>query len=277
MNTIELIGQTVPRMGYGTMRLPGQNVWGPPKDHDEAIGVLKRSVELGIRVIDTAWYYGPNVSNELLAEALFPYPDDLIIVTKLGGKRDDAGKWLPANTSDELRRGMELDLRLLKLDVVPVVHLRWMETGSEDDFKAAVGAMMAMQQEGMFKHLGLSNVTQEQLDYTLQQTDVVTVSNAYSVQDRHDDAMVDRCAKDNIVYLPYFPLATGKADSHEVLQKWAKELQVSASQVALAALLARSDSMLPIPGTSSLAHLEENFAALRIELPGEAMKEISDK
>jgi pyridoxine 4-dehydrogenase len=274
MQTMQLIGKTVPRIGYGTMRLPGPNVMGPPKDHDEAIRVLRQAIELGVKVIDTAWYYGPDVSNELLAEALYPY-DDLIIVTKLGGKRDETGNWLPFSAPAELREGMENDLRLLKIDSIPIVHLRWMTTNLDDSFKAGIETMIALKQEGKLQHIGLSSATTEQLDYALTQTEIATVSNPYSLDDHHDDAMVDRCAQQNIAYLPFFPLAVGKANDNLLLQKWAQTLGVSASQVALAWLLKRSPTILPIPGTSNIAHLEENVAAGNIELSDEAFAEIS--
>jgi pyridoxine 4-dehydrogenase len=276
MKTIELIGQTIPRMGYGTMRLPGPSVYGPPKDRDEAIKVLQKTQELGIKAIDTAWYYGPDVANELLAEALHPYPEDLIIITKLGGKRDGQANWLPSNSPDELRSGMERDLELLKIDIIPIVHLRWMDNSSSEAFESAVETMLQMKAESKFKHLGLSNVTQEQLDYVLKKTNVATISNQYSFQDRHDDAMIDRCGDEGIAYLPFFPLAVGKADEHEGLRKWAEKLNVSPTQVALAWLLRRSPVILPIPGTGSVNHLQENFAALDVELPDEAFRDLSN-
>jgi pyridoxine 4-dehydrogenase len=275
MHTMTLIGKQVSRIGYGTMRLPGDGVMGPPKDHGAAISVLRRAVELGVKVIDTAWYYGPDVANELLAEALRPYADDLIIVTKLGGKRDDAGGWLPANAPDELRAGMERDLRLLKLECVPIVHLRLMSPELDDTFMKAVETMLTMQREGKLQHLGLSTVTMPQLDYVLERSPVATVSNAYSLQDRHDQLIVERCAREGIAYLPYFPLAVGKAGDSTVLQEWAEKLGVTPSQVALAWLLQSSPTMLPIPGTSSVAHLEENVAAGELVLPAEAVAAIS--
>lgn len=276
MNTIDLIGQTIPRMGFGTMRLPGPNVYGPPRNRDEAVEVLKKTTELGIKAIDTAWYYGPDVSNELLAEALYPYPDDLIIITKLGGSRDGDANWLPYNSPDELRIGMEKDLELLKTDSVPIVHLRWTDGTYNKAFEAAVEAMLQMKAEGKFKHLGLSNVSQEQLDYVQKKTSVASVSNQYSFQDRHDDPMIDRCAQDGIAYLPFFPLAVGKADEHQGLQKWAEQLNATPTQVALAWLLKRSPAILPIPGTSSASHLEENFQALKLELPDEAYQDLAN-
>jgi pyridoxine 4-dehydrogenase len=275
--TISLTGKTVPSVGYGTMRLPGDKVWGPPKDHDTAIKVLQRAVELGVKVFDTAWFYGPNVSNELMAEALHPYADDLIIITKLGGARDNEANWIPFKTPAQLREGMENDLRTLKLESIPVVHLRWMEGhgGTPEEYEIALDTMLEMQKEGKFQHLGLSTVSEEQLDIALGKTKIVTISNPYSLGDKKDDAMIDRCEKEEIAYLPYFPLAMGKMDNQPILKKWADELGVTASQIALAWLLKRSPAMLPIPGTSNITHLEENVAAGSIELSDEAFVEIS--
>jgi pyridoxine 4-dehydrogenase len=273
--TIDVIGKTIPRIGYGTMRLPGKDVMGPPKDHTTAIRVLQHAYDLGVRLVDTAWYYGPDVANELLAEALHPYPDDLIIVTKLGGKRDSEGHWLPSNTPEELRKGMEHDLNLLKIDSMPIVHLRWMDEDLDDKFRDAFETMLHMKQEGLLKHIGLSNVTEEQLGYALERTEIATVSNLFSYSDHHDDTMVDRCAEEGIAYLPFFPLDVGKVSEYAVLQRWAEELNITPAQVALAWLLHRSSTMLPIPGTSSLEHLEENVAALDIELPEDAITELA--
>jgi pyridoxine 4-dehydrogenase len=276
MKTMSLAGQIVPRIGYGTMRLPGPNVMGPPKDHGLAIKVLKRTIEMGVKVIDTAWYYGPDISNELLAEALYPYPDDLIIITKLGGARDNEGGWIPFIKPDELKIGMDRDLKLLKLQSIPIVHLRWMENQPPEAFEVALDAMLEMKKAGKFKHLGLSSVSMDQLDLALAKTEIVTVSNQYSIDDRHDDPMLKRCEQQGIAYLPYFPLAVGKSDEQTILQKWASQLSVSTSQVALAWLLRHSPVMLPIPGTSSLEHLEENFSAGSLDLTDEAYEDIKN-
>jgi pyridoxine 4-dehydrogenase len=274
MQTMKLIGRTVPRIGYGTMRLPGPNVMGPPKNRDAAIRVLQRAIELGITVIDTAWFYGPDVANELVAEALYPYKDDLIFVTKLGGKRTANGDWHSAHTPDELREGMERDLRLLKVDHVQITHLRMMTEAVDGTFKRALDTMIEMHQAGKFEQLGLSSVSIEQLDYAVQRVPIVTVSNLYNLADRHDEAMVERCTVANIAYLPFFPLAVGKAGEDSVVAGWATQLNVTPSQVALAWLLQRSPSMLPIPGTSSVAHIEENWEAGELELPMQAYEEI---
>jgi pyridoxine 4-dehydrogenase len=274
MKTIKLLGKEVPRVGYGTMRLAGENSMGLPKDRDEAIRVLKHAYELGVRVIDTAWYYGPFTVNEMIKEALSPYPEDLIIITKLGAKRGADGSWLPAHTPEDLRQGMEEDLRTLGLASLSIVHLRWDGTEVNEAFKVAVDTMLDMKKEGKFEHLGLSNVTEEQLDYVLSKTTVATVSNAYNLLDRHDDHMIERCAQEDIPYLPFFPLAFGSLAKQDVLQKWAEKLGVTVTQVALAATLGRSSTILIIPSTTKVDHLEENWQAGNIELPGEALAEL---
>jgi aryl-alcohol dehydrogenase-like predicted oxidoreductase len=267
---VTLAGQQVPRLGYGTMRLTGPRIFGPPADRDEAVRVLRRAVELGVRVIDTAWYYGPYVANEILAEALHPYPDDLVIVTKLGGARRDDGSWYSALTADELRAGVEHDLRLLKLDAVPVTHLRWMP--SDVAFDDALGTMIELQREGKIRAIGLSNVELPQLETALGATPVATVSNAYSVVDRAHDELVRRCETEGIPFLPFFPLGASPVRSGagvaatDVVTEVAERLGASPTQVALAWLLGRSPIMLPIPGTSRVAHLEENIAAAELRL-----------
>ena len=269
--TLDVAGQTVPRFGYGTMRLTGPQIFGPPADPAEAVRVLRRAVELGIRVIDTAWYYGPYVAEELLVEALHPYPDDLVIVTKLGGARRDDASWYSALSDPELRAGCEHDLRLLKLDAIPVVHLRWMDN-PDVPFEAALETLVALQREGKIRGIGLSNVTDAHLDTALKETDVATVSNAYSVLGRGDDAMVDRCAREGIPYLPFFPLGASPvrggagAQREPAVARVAERLGATPTQVALAWLLARSPAVLPIPGTSRVAHLEENVVAAGLEL-----------
>src|SRR3954469_6643113 len=188
--TLSLAGREVPRLGYGTMRLTGPRIFGPPADRSAAVRVLRRAVELGVRLIDTAWYYGPYVADEIVAEALHPY-DDLVLVTKLGGARGDDGSWHSALAPDELRAGCEHDLRLLRLDSIPVVHLRWMP-GTDVPFNDALGAMIGLREAGKIQHIGLSNVSAAQIDAALAVTPVATVSNAFSVVDRTDEATVDR-------------------------------------------------------------------------------------
>ena len=276
--TVELAGHVVPRLGYGTMRLTGPRVFGPPADPEEARRVLRRAVDAGVRVLDTAWYYGPDVANELLAEALHPYPEDLVIVTKLGGARGPDASWRPAITPEELRAGAEEDLRQLRLDSVPVAHLRWMEN-PDVGFEEALDAMIGIVADGLVRQVGLSNVDADQLDLALQRTAVATVSNSYSVLDRGSEAVVERCAREGIPFLPFFPLGASPAGPSAVarderLTAIADAAGASRIQVALAWLLHRSPVLVPIPGTSSLAHLEENLAAAGLRLPPEALAEL---
>jgi pyridoxine 4-dehydrogenase len=276
--TLSLAGREVPRLGYGTMRLTGPRIFGPPADRAEAVRVLRRAVELGVRVIDTSWYYGPYVADEILAEALHPY-DDLVLVTKLGGGRRDDASWYAALTPDELRAGCEHDLRLLRVDSVPVAHLRWMP-GAEVPFDEAIGAMIGLRDEGKIQHIGLSNVGPEQIDAALAVTPLATVSNAYSVVDRKDEATVDRCAREGIAYLPFFPLGASPVRSgagvsaQDVVTGVAQRIGATPTQVALAWLLQRSPTMVPIPGTSSVAHVEENVASAALALSADDVAEL---
>jgi pyridoxine 4-dehydrogenase len=273
--TIRIGDLTVPRMGFGAMRLPGPGVWGPPPDRDLAIRVVRRAVELGVRVIDTAWYYGMDVANEVIAAALRPYPDDLVLVTKLGGARGDDGSWFPALTPAELRAGNDRDRRVLGVDTVPVTHLRWMDT-DRTSFAEALATMVAMRDEGRIARIGLSNVTPEQLDSALAVTDVVTVSNHFGPGYQVDTPMLTRCAGRGIAYLPYFPLgAGGTQGSHRGLAAIAARHGVTEAQASIAWLLAKSPAILPIPGTGSVAHLEENVAAASLTLTPEDMAELA--
>ncbi|HEX3906850.1 MAG TPA: aldo/keto reductase [Mycobacteriales bacterium] len=277
--TISLGDLTVPRFGYGTMRLTGPHIFGPPADRDEAVRVLRRAVDAGVRVIDTAWYYGPDVANEILAEALAPYPDDLVIVTKLGGARTSDGGWHSFIAPEQLREGVEHDLRQLGLDSVPVTHLRWMEN-RDVGFIEALDGILALVAEGKIQRIGLSNIDESQLDLALAKTPVASVSNEYSVISRDVDSLVERCAREGIAFLPFFPLGAsprtsgaGVSDSAAVTAV-ADRLGASAAQVALSWLLHRSPALLPIPGTSSVAHLEDNLAAVDLKLSTEDMAEL---
>lgn len=276
-STVTVGGREVPRLGFGAMRLPGPGVWGPPRDHAEAVRVLRRAVELGVRVIDTAWYYGPEVAHLLIAEALHPYPADLVLVTKLGGRRTEDRHWHAAIRPDELRAGCEADLRLLRIDSIPVTHLRWMDSDAPADasFDDALATMLDLQREGKIEHIGLSSVSEAQLDRALEATPIVTVSNLYSVHQRRDDAMVDRCTRGGIAYLPFFPLDMGRlADPADAVARVAQRHGVSPVRVGIAWLLARSPVMLPIPGTSSVAHLEDNVAAAELQLTDDDLAEL---
>jgi pyridoxine 4-dehydrogenase len=265
---------TVPRFGYGTMRLTGPGIWGPPADRDEAVRVLRRAVELGVRVIDSAWYYGPETAHQLVREALWPYPDDLVLVTKLGGARRADKSWYSALTPELLRKGCEDDLRLLGLEAVPVTHLRWMGDDSGVDFDEALSTMLQLQKEGKIERIGLSSVSLDQLDTARTQAEIVTVSNLYSVGQRKDDPVLDRCTEAGIAYLPFFPLAMGKVGRESVVAAVAERLGASATTVALAWLLHRSPIMLPIPGTSQVGHLEENVRAVDLVLGADDLAEL---
>jgi pyridoxine 4-dehydrogenase len=264
--TIRLGDLTVPRMGFGAMRLPGPGVWGPPADRAEAVAVVRRAVELGVRAIDSAWYYGLDVANEVIAEAIRPYPEDLVLITKLGGARTDDGRWFPALRPDQLRAGNERDLRVLGVDAVPVTHLRWIDQ-PDTTFAEALDAMIALQTEGRIRHIGLSNVTESQFEHALSKTPIVSVSNQYGPTQQEDSLMVDLCAARGVAYLPFFPLAAGRVGTEEsALDAVAVKHGVTPAQMALAWLLHRSPAILTIPGTSRVAHLDENVAAAAIPL-----------
>jgi pyridoxine 4-dehydrogenase len=273
---LELVGRRVPRIGYGTMRLTGPGVFGPPANLAEARLVLRRALELGVRVFDTAWYYGPDIPNQLLAETTRSYPDDFVIATKLGWEYDDVRRLVPAHTPEKLRAGMERDLRLLGTDAISIVHLRWGNDRSVSEaFRRAVAAMIEMRQQGKLRHIGLSNVGLTQLEYALTATEIASVSNSYSVVDQTDSEIVDFTTRHGIAYLPWLPLRAGSAEQMRSLSAWGEELNASPAQVALAWLLQRAPNIFPIPGTSTVRHLEENVAALNTLLPEPAMHELN--
>jgi pyridoxine 4-dehydrogenase len=277
--TIRLGDLEVQRMGYGAMRLPGKEVWGEPADPARARQVLRRAVELGINFIDTAWYYGPFVANRLIAEALHPYPRDLVIATKLGGKRLPDKSWAPAMRPEELRQGAEDDLRTLRLERLDVVHLRKIATAGVP-LMESLDALLAMKAEGKIRHVALSNVNAADIEQALARTPIVAVQNMFNVsggrgafaRQTHSEVddpegVLDLCTRNDIAYLPFFPLAVGNvAEQKPVLTSIAEKHGASTAQIALAWLLARSPIMLPIPGTGSVEHLEENWEARRIEL-----------
>jgi aryl-alcohol dehydrogenase-like predicted oxidoreductase len=277
--TVRLGDLEVQRLGYGAMRLPGKDVWGQPDDPARARKVLRRAVDLGINLIDTAWFYGPHVSNRLIFEALHPYPRDLVIATKLGGKRLSDKGWASAARPEELREGAEHDLRELHLERLDVVHLRFMRA-SGVPLMESLDALRAMQAEGKIRHLALSCVDAKELEAAMARTPIVAVQNAYSVNGgggmmaklthsevQEPEAVLDLCTARGIAFLPFFPLAVGNiAKERPALEAIAKRHGASPSQIALAWLLARSRVMLPIPGTSSTEHLEENWEARRIRL-----------
>ena len=274
-STIQLGDLTVRRLGFGAMRLPGPGVWGEPADPAEARAVLRRAIELGVQVIDTAWYYGPDVANRLIAETLHPYPDDLVIATKLGVHRSPDKGWHSYHRPDELRTGIETDLKQLRREQLSMVHLRWMP-GGDVPFVEALDALIEEKARGRIRHLALSNVTVEQLEIAEARTPIVAVQNMLVAAGptphlgpagSHPDgaAMLAACEARNIAFLPFFPLAMGalgKAGSP--LEADAQRLGCTAAQAAIASLLARSPVMLPIPGTSRVAHLEDNVRAASI-------------
>jgi aryl-alcohol dehydrogenase-like predicted oxidoreductase len=278
----------VQRLGYGALRLPGKDVWGEPDDPDRAQKLLRRAVDLGINFIDTAWFYGPFVANRLIFDALHPYPRDLVIATKLGTKRLPDKGWAPAARPEELRRGAEDDLRTLHLERLDVVHLR-LTPSSGVPLMESLDALVAMQAEGKIRHLALSCADVPQVEAALARTPIVAVQNMFSAagaggmlarfshaEVEAPEAVLDLCAARGIAYLPFFPLAAGNiATQKPALSAIADRHGVTPSQIALAWLLARSPVILPIPGTSSLAHLEENWEARRIALSPQDMEAIS--
>jgi aryl-alcohol dehydrogenase-like predicted oxidoreductase len=278
--SISIAGRTVPRLGYGTMRLTGPRIFGPPADRAEAVRVVRRAYELGVRVIDTSWYYGPYVANEIVAEALQPYPDDLLLVAKLGGARGDDASWHAALTPAALREGCEHDLRTLKTDQVPVVHLRWIDTPATS-FDEALGTMLELQAAGKIGAIGLSTIDLGHYDTAAKLTPIATVSNAFSVMDRTHEDLVRRCEADGVAFLPYFPLGASPfsrdigVDKLDAVKAVAGRLGATPIQVALAWLLAHSPAMVPIPGTSSVSHLEENLAAADLALTGDDLADLN--
>lgn len=281
--TIRLGDLEVRRLGYGAMRLPGKEVYGEPGDPAAARAVLRRAIELGVNLIDTAWYYGPLVANRLIVEALHPYPSDLVIATKLGARRPPDKSWVPALRPEELRAGVEEDLRSLRLEQLPVVHLRWIEQ-SDVTFDEALDAMLAMQREGKVRHLALSNVTVQQLEHALGKAKIVAVQNLFNLRGsagpipaaERPEAVLAACEQRGIAFLPFFPLAIGALTAGGgALDAAAKRHNCSPAQLAIAWLLARSPVMLPIPGTGKVTHLEENLGAVHVALDPATMAELA--
>jgi len=268
---------TLSRMGYGAMQLAGPGVYGPPKDRAQAIAVLREAVALGITHIDTSDFYGPYVVNEIIKEALHPYPSDLHIVTKVGARRGTDRSWIPALSRDELISAVHDNLQHLGLDVLDVVNLRIDSFESETDRSIAeqFAVLVELQQQGLIRHLGLSGVSAAQMTEAQAIAPVVTVQNLYNLANRGDDALVDKCARDGIAYAPFFPLGGFRPLQSDVLTKVAARLGASPQQVALRWLLQRSSTIVLIPGTSSVAHLRENVAAAKLTLPVDAIDELN--
>ena len=270
-------GRTVNRMGYGAMQLAGPHVFGPPKDHDAALAVLREAIKLGVDHIDTSDFYGPHVTNQIIREALSPYPENLLIVTKLGAVRDGKGAWVAAQEPEDLARGVEDNLRNLGLDALDVVNMRVMgniHTASEGSIARQVEALAELRRKGLVRHVGLSNVTSAQVAEARRIVEIVCVQNQYNLIRREDDSLVDELAESGIAYVPFFPLGGFSPIQSDGLSKIAARLRATPMQVALAWLLYRAPNILLIPGTSSVAHLRENVAAAKLALSEEVLADL---
>ena len=275
--TFTLGDRTVKRLGYGAMQLAGPGVFGPPRDHDAALAVLRAAVASGVDHIDTSDFYGPHVTNRLIREALAPYPDDLVIVTKIGARRGEDGSWLPAFSREALTQAVHDNLRNLGRDVLDVVNLRVMFDAhgpAEGSIEAPLTVVADLQRQGLVRHVGLSNVTATQVAEGRRIAKIVCVQNQYNLAHRHDDALIDDLARDGIAYVPFFPLGGFSPLQSSTLSDVAKRLGATPMQVALAWLLRRSPNILLIPGTSSVAHLHENLAVADLALPDDALAEL---
>ena len=275
--TFTLGDRTVKRLGYGAMQLAGKGVFGPPDDRAAALAVLREVVESGVDHIDTSDFYGPHITNQLIREALHPYRDDLTIVTKVGAVRGSKGEWHPAFSADELTRAVHDNLRNLGKDVLDVVNLRAMfdvHGPAEGSIEAPLSALAELQQQGLIRHIGLSNVTATQIAEGRKLTEIVGVQNQYNLAHREDDALIDDLARAGTAYVPFFPLGGFTPLQSSTLSEVAKRLEATPMQVALAWLLHRSPNILLIPGTSSVAHLRENLAAASLVLSAEVIAEL---
>ncbi len=270
--TIALGDLTVNRIGYGAMRITGKGIWGPPADHTAAIATLRRAVELGVNFIDTADSYGPNVSEELIAEALAPYPSGLVIATKGGWERVGPGQWIHNASPKHLQEAVEGSLKRLRLDRIAVYQLHIPDPAVS--FDASMETLARLRDEGKIQHVALSNVTLEHLERARKIVPIVSVQNRYSFADREWDFLLDHCEKNGIAFIPWAPLGQNR-QAHDLLDRVASKLNATPLQVALAWLLKRSRVTLPIPGTSSVAHVEENIAAAGLKLPDQDFNELS--
>ena len=269
----------VRRMGYGAMQLAGRDgnklVWGPPRDIDGAIAVLREAVASGVNHIDTSDFYGPHITNQLIRRALHPYPEDLVIVTKVSARRGEDGSWIPALSPEELTQAVHDNLRNLGLDALDVVNLRSMfgiHGPAEGSLEGPLTTLAELREKGLIRHVGLSNVTRKQIEDARKMVKIVCVQNAYNVAHRADDPLIDELEKEGIAYVPFFPLGGFNPLQSAALSKVAQSLNATPMQVALAWLLKRSSNMLLIPGTSSVEHLRENLAAGELTLPPTALK-----
>ena len=275
--TFKLGSRNVKRLGYGAMQLAGPGVFGPPRDRDAALAVLREAVASGADHIDTSDFYGPHVTNQLIREALSPYPDNLVIVTKIGARRGEDKSWLPAFSPAELTKAVHDNLRNLGVEVLEVVNLRVMfdtHGPAEGSIEAPLTALADLQRQGLVRHIGLSNVTPTQIAEGRRIAQIVCVQNQYNLAHRGDDALIDDLARDGLAYVPFFPLGGFSPLQSSTLSDVARRLEATPMQVALAWLLRRSPNILLIPGTSSVAHLRENLAAAELDLPADAMRDL---
>jgi aryl-alcohol dehydrogenase-like predicted oxidoreductase len=275
--TFTLGGRTVKRLGYGAMQLAGPGVFGPPKDHGAALAVLREAVAHGVNHIDTSDFYGPHLTNRLIREALAPYPDDLVIVTKIGARRGEDASWLPAFSPEALTQAVHDNLRNLGLDVLEVVNLRIMidpHGPAEGSIEAPLAVLAELQRQGLVRHIGLSNATRAQVAQARRMTPIVCVQNHYNLVHRTDDALIDELARDRIAYVPFFPIGGFSPLQSSTLSAVAARLDATPMQVALAWLLRRLPNILLIPGTSSVLHLRENLAVAELNLPDNELKEL---
>src|ERR1700758_812510 len=281
MQTFPLGHFSVGRIGFGAIQLPGPGAFGPTRDRDAALAVLRRAVELGVNHIDTAQFYGPNVSNELIREALHPYPADLALVSKVGARRDDVGGWIPLAGPADFRADIEANLRTLGVDQLAVVNLRLMDSDRPDErFDELLSVMIAARDEGLIGGIGLSNVTREHLIRAVQHTEIACVQNAFNPVDRSATPVLDECTTRGIAFVPFFSLRSPFAPpdqvlGHEAVQRAAARLDRSPAQIALAWALSVAPNVLLIPGTSSVQHLEENLAVADIELDTETREQLN--
>ncbi|MGB9097126.1 aldo/keto reductase family oxidoreductase [Erwinia sp.] len=273
-----LAGRQINRMGYGAMQLAGPGVFGPPADEQAAIAVLRAAVEAGVTMIDTSDFYGPHITNQLIKRALHPYPEALCIVTKVGCLRDEKGGWRPAFSADELARAVDDNLKNLGLDVLEVVNLRSMlnvHHPQEGSLEVPLRALIKLKEQGLIRHIGMSNVTAKQVADAQDITPIVCVQNLYNLANRQDDELVDRLAAQGIAYVPFFPLGGFSPLQSTALTEVAESLQATPMQVALAWLLQRSPNIMLIPGTSSVSHFHENRLAKDLKLPAEALEKLN--
>ena len=276
--TYSLAGCSVKRIGYGAMQLAGPGVFGPPRDHQQALDVLRAAIAAGVNHVDTSDFYGPHVTNQLIREALSPYPDDLLIVTKIGARRGHDASWLPAFGPDELKRAVEDNLTNLGLETLDVVNLRLMfdvHGPAEGSLAAPLRAVADLQRQGLVRHIGLSNITPSQFEEARGIADIVCVQNQYNIAHRTDDAFIERLAGEGVAYVPFFPLGGFNPLQSAALSKVAARLHATPMQVALAWLLQHAPNILLIPGTSSVAHLHENLAVASLTLPEDAIAELN--